>query len=89
MHTARKPVSSTRVRDESRGRSRVRRGRPRSKGDLITGRAVQWLRDLGCNHTARDETEALARSRDSNEGVYFVPALARPASSRTHTRAAQ
>jgi glycerol kinase len=36
---------------------------------------VQWLRDgLGVIKTA-DETEALARSLDSNDGVYFVPAL--------------
>jgi glycerol kinase len=43
---------------------------------FITGAAVQWLRDgLGIiGHAA--ETEALARSLDSNEGVYFVPALA-------------
>jgi glycerol kinase len=43
---------------------------------FITGAAVQWLRDgLGIISRA-DETEALARSLDSNEGVYFVPALA-------------
>jgi glycerol kinase len=43
---------------------------------FITGAAVQWLRDgLGVISRA-DETEALARSLDSNEGVYFVPALA-------------
>jgi glycerol kinase len=36
---------------------------------------VQWLRDgLGIIEQARD-TEALARSLESNEGVYFVPAL--------------
>jgi glycerol kinase len=36
---------------------------------------VQWLRDgLGIIKTA-DETEGLARSLDSNDGVYFVPAL--------------
>jgi glycerol kinase len=36
---------------------------------------VQWLRDgLGIIEQARD-TEALARSLDSNDGVYFVPAL--------------
>src|SRR6185436_17059283 len=39
------------------------------------GAAVQWLRDqLGIIQTA-DETEELARSLDSNDGVYFVPAL--------------
>ena len=43
---------------------------------FVTGAAVQWLRDgLGLIKSA-DETEALARSLDSNEGVYFVPALA-------------
>jgi glycerol kinase len=43
---------------------------------FITGAAVQWLRDgLGVISRA-DETEALARSLDSNDGVYFVPALA-------------
>jgi glycerol kinase len=42
---------------------------------FITGAAVQWLRDgLGIIGTAA-ETEALAASLDSNEGVYFVPAL--------------
>jgi glycerol kinase len=43
---------------------------------FITGAAVQWLRD-GLQIISRaDETEALARTLDSNEGVYFVPALA-------------
>ncbi|MGB7923743.1 MAG: glycerol kinase GlpK [Pyrinomonadaceae bacterium] len=42
---------------------------------FITGAAVQWLRDgLGIIEDAA-ETEALARSLESNEGVYFVPAL--------------
>ena len=42
---------------------------------FITGAAVQWLRDgLGIIETA-DETEGLARSLDTNDGVYFVPAL--------------
>lgn len=42
---------------------------------FVTGSAVQWLRDgLGIIEDAR-ETEALAASLDSNEGVYFVPAL--------------
>jgi glycerol kinase len=42
---------------------------------FIAGAAVQWLRDgLGLiTHSA--ETEALARSLPSNDGVYFVPAL--------------
>ncbi len=42
---------------------------------FVTGAAVQWLRDgLGIIEAA-DETEALASSLDSNDGVYFVPAL--------------
>jgi glycerol kinase len=42
---------------------------------FVTGAAVQWLRDgLGIIESA-DETEDLARSLDSNDGVYFVPAL--------------
>ena len=42
---------------------------------FVTGAAVQWLRDgLGIIESA-DETEALAASLDSNDGVYFVPAL--------------
>jgi glycerol kinase len=42
---------------------------------FVTGAAVQWLRDgLGIIEEAR-ETEALAASLDSNDGVYFVPAL--------------
>lgn len=43
---------------------------------FVTGAAVQWLRDgLGIIQTAA-ETQALAESLESNEGVYFVPALA-------------
>ena len=42
---------------------------------FVTGAAVQWLRDgLGLISNAA-ETEALAASLDSNDGVYFVPAL--------------
>jgi glycerol kinase len=42
---------------------------------FITGAAVQWLRDgLGIIESA-PETEELARSLDSNDDVYFVPAL--------------
>ncbi|HEX8053017.1 MAG TPA: glycerol kinase GlpK [Thermoleophilaceae bacterium] len=42
---------------------------------FVTGAAVQWLRDgLGIIEAAA-ETEELARSLDSNDGVYFVPAL--------------
>jgi glycerol kinase len=42
---------------------------------FVTGAAVQWLRDgLGIIEQA-GETEALAASIDSNDGVYFVPAL--------------
>ena len=42
---------------------------------FITGAAVQWLRDgLGIIESA-PETEELAESLDSNDDVYFVPAL--------------
>jgi len=42
---------------------------------FVTGAAVQWLRDgLGIIEEA-GETEALAASLGSNDGVYFVPAL--------------
>ncbi|HEV7807704.1 MAG TPA: glycerol kinase GlpK [Solirubrobacteraceae bacterium] len=42
---------------------------------FVTGAAVQWLRDgLGIIEQASD-TEPLAASLDSNDGVYFVPAL--------------
>ncbi|MBW3561429.1 MAG: glycerol kinase GlpK [Actinobacteria bacterium] len=42
---------------------------------FVTGSAVQWLRDgLGIIEDAA-ETETLAGSLDSNDGVYFVPAL--------------
>lgn len=42
---------------------------------FITGASVQWLRDgLGIIKDAA-ETESLASSLTSNEGVYFVPAL--------------
>ena len=42
---------------------------------FVTGAAVQWLRDaLGVIDTAA-ETEELAASLDSNDGVYLVPAF--------------
>ena len=42
---------------------------------FIAGAAVQWLRD-GLNIIeSSDEVEQIATSIDSNEGVYFVPAL--------------
>ena len=42
---------------------------------FVSGAAVQWLRDgLGIIAEAA-ETEALAKSVDGNDGVYFVPAL--------------
>jgi glycerol kinase len=43
---------------------------------FITGAAIQWLRDGLQIITRADETEGLARTLPSNEGVYFVPALA-------------
>jgi glycerol kinase len=43
---------------------------------FVTGAAVQWLRDgLGIIEKAA-ETEELARSLESNDGVYLVPAFA-------------
>jgi glycerol kinase len=42
---------------------------------FIAGAAVQWLRDgLGIVEQA-EETDALARSLESNDGVFFVPAF--------------
>ena len=42
---------------------------------FIAGAAIQWLRDgLGIVAQASD-TDAMARSLTSNDGVYFVPAL--------------
>jgi glycerol kinase len=42
---------------------------------FVAGAAVQWLRDgLGIIKTAA-ETEGLAASLESNDGVFFVPAL--------------
>ena len=43
---------------------------------FITGAAVQWLRDGLKMIKNAAETEALALSVQSNDGVYFVPALA-------------
>ena len=42
---------------------------------FIAGAAVQWLRDGLGIITRASETESLASSLASNEGVYFVPAL--------------
>ncbi len=42
---------------------------------FITGAAIQWLRDGLQIIQAAGETEALAKSVESNAGVYFVPAL--------------
>jgi glycerol kinase len=42
---------------------------------FVTGAAVQWLRDGLQIIGAAAETEQLAGSLDSNDGVYFVPAL--------------
>jgi glycerol kinase len=42
---------------------------------FVAGAAIQWLRDeLGVLESS-EESETLARSLDSNYGVYFVPAL--------------
>jgi glycerol kinase len=42
---------------------------------FVTGAAVQWLRDGLGVIAAADETERMAAALESNEGVYFVPAL--------------
>jgi len=42
---------------------------------FVTGAAVQWLRDGLKIINSASETETLAYSLDSNEDVYFVPAL--------------
>ncbi len=42
---------------------------------FVTGAAVQWLRDELEIITDASETEALAASLESNDDVYFVPAL--------------
>jgi glycerol kinase len=42
---------------------------------FVTGAAVQWLRDGLGVIAAAAETEELAASLESNDGVYFVPAL--------------
>ncbi|HTA73660.1 MAG TPA: glycerol kinase GlpK [Gemmatimonadaceae bacterium] len=42
---------------------------------FIAGAAIQWLRDGLGIIAAANETEALARSVASTDGVYFVPAL--------------
>lgn len=43
---------------------------------FIAGAAIQWLRDGLRIITSASETEEIARSSESNGGVYFVPALA-------------
>jgi glycerol kinase len=42
---------------------------------FIAGAAVQWLRDGLQLLTSAGDSEAMARSVDSTDGVYFVPAL--------------
>ncbi|HKG96030.1 MAG TPA: glycerol kinase GlpK [Gemmatimonadaceae bacterium] len=42
---------------------------------FIAGAAVQWLRDGLGVITSADQTEELARSVESTDGVYFVPAM--------------
>jgi len=43
---------------------------------FVGGAAIQWLRDGLKIIRSAQESEALARKLDGNEGVYFVPALA-------------
>jgi glycerol kinase len=42
---------------------------------FVTGAGIQWLRDGLKIIDQASDTEAMAGSLDSNEGVYFVPAL--------------
>ncbi len=42
---------------------------------FVGGAAIQWLRDQLQIITSSHETESLAASLSSNDGVYFVPAL--------------
>ena len=42
---------------------------------FIAGAAIQWLRDGLRIISSASDTESMARSVDSNGGVYFVPAL--------------
>jgi glycerol kinase len=42
---------------------------------FVTGAAVQWLRDELQIIERAEDTETLAETLDSNDGVYFVPAL--------------
>jgi glycerol kinase len=42
---------------------------------FITGAAIQWLKDSLKIINSPSEVEALATSLESNDGVYFVPAL--------------
>ena len=42
---------------------------------FVTGAGIQWLRDGLRIIDAASDTEEMAGSLDSNEGVYFVPAL--------------
>ncbi|WKY46774.1 glycerol kinase [Eubacteriaceae bacterium ES3] len=44
--------------------------------EAVTGSSIQWLRDGLGIIAASSETEALARSVEDTNGVYFVPALA-------------
>jgi len=43
---------------------------------FIGGAAIQWLRDALKILSSASQSETLARSLSTNEGVYFVPALA-------------
>lgn len=44
-------------------------------GIFVAGAAIQWLRDGLGLLTRAEESEAMAQSLDSTDGVYFVPAL--------------
>lgn len=76
LHTGDQPVRSkhglltTVACDESGGRAFALEG-----SIFVAGAAIQWLRDgLGILKNA-SESEGLARSLESNDGVYLVPAF--------------
>ena len=76
LHTGSQPVPSrhglitTAACDETGGRAFALEG-----SVFIAGAAVQWLRDGLRVIGSAPESEALARSVDGNDGVYFVPAF--------------
>ena len=76
LHTGSEPVSSRRgllttaACDAQGGRAFALEG-----SVFIAGAAIQWLRDGLCVLESAEQSEALARTLEDNEGVYFVPAF--------------